>query len=137
MNQTLQSGPPRIADALRAIRHVFVRDLEIDAVIGVYEHEKQASQKIVVNVDLTVSEAGQSHDDDLSGVVCYEEVVNRVKTIVSDGHVNLVETMAEKIAAQCLEDPRVLSARIRIEKPDAFPDARSVGVEIERTQPAA
>ena len=137
MNQTLSTVAPRIADAVRAIRHVFVRDLEIDALLGVYEHEKQATQKILVNVDLTVSESGPEHDDRLSGVVCYEEVVNSIKTIVASGHVNLVETMAEQMAAACLEDKRVLSVRIRVEKPDAFEDVRSVGVEIERTRPAA
>lgn len=136
MNQTLSTATPRIADAVRAIRHVFVRDLEIDALLGVYEHEKQATQKILVNIDLTVSEAGPEHEDRITGVVCYEQIVNKVKDIVANGHVNLVETMAEQMAAACLDDPRVLTARIRVEKPEAFPDVGSVGVEIERTRPA-
>ncbi len=136
MNQTLSTATPRIADAVRAIRHVFVRNLEIDALLGVYEHEKQATQKILVNIDLTVSEAGPEHEDRITGVVCYEQIVNKAKDIVANGHVNLVETMAEQMAAACLDDPRVLAARIRVEKPEAFSDVGSVGVEIERTRPA-
>jgi dihydroneopterin aldolase len=64
--------------------------------------------------------------------VSYEVVVRRVEQIVAQGHVHLVETLAERIADACLADERVLAARVRIEKPDIIPNARSVGVEIER-----
>ena len=66
------------------------------------------------------------------------DLLDRIVTIrhaVGAGHVNLVETLAERIAAMCLEDRRVLSARVRIEKLDVFAEAESVGVEIERFQP--
>jgi dihydroneopterin aldolase len=125
--------PLRIADAGLAIRHVFVRDLRLEADIGVYQHEKGRTQPIRINVDLTVSEA--AHGDHLANVVCYESVVNRIKAIVAAGHLNLVETLAERIAAACLEDGRVSRARIRIEKLAAIPEAASVGVEIERARP--
>ncbi|HJO96838.1 MAG TPA: dihydroneopterin aldolase, partial [Rhodospirillales bacterium] len=52
--------------------------------------------------------------------------------IVGQGHVNLVETLAEKIAAACLKDKSIRSLRVRVEKLDVFADAASVGVEIER-----
>ena len=55
-----------------------------------------------------------------------------IKAITGRGHVNLVETMAEDIAAMCLEDPRVRSVRVRVEKLDILENAESVGVEIER-----
>jgi dihydroneopterin aldolase len=54
--------------------------------------------------------------------------------VVASGHVLLVETLAETIAATALQDFRVIKARITIEKPDAFPDVVSVGVVIERTR---
>ena len=62
----------------------------------------------------------------------YEVVVRQVESIVAQGHVHLVETLAELIAAACLSDRRVAAVRVRIEKPDIIPNARSVGVEIER-----
>jgi 7,8-dihydroneopterin aldolase/epimerase/oxygenase len=52
---------------------------------------------------------------------------------LEQGRVNLVETLREKIAQACVKDRRVLAARIRVEKPDIIPQARSVGVEIERS----
>lgn len=124
--------PLKIADAGQATRHVFVRDLTLEAHIGVYAHEHGHTQPIRVNVDLTVSEA--PHGDKLANVVCYETVVNNIKALVADGHLNLVETLAERVAAQCLADERVTVARIRIEKLAAIPEAASVGVEIERAK---
>ena len=103
------SGPPlRIADARNAIRHVFIRDLVLPCRIGVHRHEHGAPQRVRINLDLAVRE------------------------IVGRRHINLVETLAEEIASMCLEDGRVRSARVRIEKLDVLPDAVSVGVEIER-----
>jgi dihydroneopterin aldolase len=134
MSQPENVRPFKIADAARAIRHVFVRDLLLEAHIGVYAHEQGRTQPIRVNVDLTVSEA--AHSDKLANVVCYEEVVNDIKAIVASGHLNLVETLAERVAAACLKDERVTVARVRIEKLAAIPEAASVGVEIERARAA-
>ena len=73
-------------------------------------------------------------DDDYDNVVCYGGLVTGVRRVIGAGHVNLAETLAERIAEMCLEDRRVLSARVRVEKLDVFPEAASVGVEIERFQ---
>jgi 7,8-dihydroneopterin aldolase/epimerase/oxygenase len=125
---------PHTASATGRIRHVFVRDLEVMASIGIYDVEKQAKQKIIVNIDLSVREADGPMEDEIGHVVSYEIVVKKVEAILADGHVQLVETLCEKIAQAALRDKRVLAARVRIEKPDIIPNARSVGVEIERTR---
>ena len=120
----------KIADAAEAIRHVFVRDLILDGEIGVYTHEKGGfRQPMRFNIDLTVREI--AHGDALENV-CYEQIVNKVKDLLAEGHVNLVETLAERIASRCLEDGRVERARIRVEKLAAIAEVTSVGVEIER-----
>jgi len=131
--------PRNIADARAAIRHVFVRDLELECSIGVHKHERDAPQRVLINLDLAVREGetnGQLNDD-IANVVCYEMLTNGVREIVSDRHVNLVETLAEDIAAMCLGDARVRSARVRVEKLDVFTEVASVGVEIERFNPDA
>lgn len=125
--------PVQFADARTALRHVFVRDLMLDAHIGVHQHEKLGPQRIRINVDLAVWEKDvDGIGDKLANVVCYEEVVSGIRALVAEGHVNLVETLAEQIAALCLEDARVRIARVRVEKLDVFADVTSVGVEIER-----
>ena len=127
----------RIADARVAIRHVFVRNLVLNCSIGIHQHERVASQRIRVNIDLAVRE-GETNpqiDDELSNVVCYEGLTKGIRSLASREHVNLVETAADDVAAMCLADDRVRSARVRIEKLDIFDDAESVGVEIERLNP--
>ena len=134
---------PRLADAARAHRHVFLRDMVLNASIGVYAFEHDAPQRIRVNVDLAVEDAtepGQALSrapasigpDQLSRVVDYEKIADAVRAIVAAGHVRLIETLAERIAESCLTDARVRLARVRIEKLDIFADMASVGVEIER-----
>ena len=127
----------RIADARTALRHVFLRDLTLPASIGVYKREERAPQRIRINVDLGVTdEAAAAADgigrDELARVVDYAAVAKLVRRIVGAGHVRLVETLAERIAAACLQDARIQIVRIRIEKLDIFPDAASAGVEVER-----
>ena len=121
-----------VASASAGLRHVFVRDLDLMALIGIYDHEKTDPQRIIVNIDLSVQEGEGPQDDDIGHVVSYEIVVKKVEQIIAEGHINLVETLCEKIAAACLRDKRVVAARVRVEKPDIIKNARSVGVEIER-----
>lgn len=117
------------------VRRVFVRDMVLQAAIGVYPHEHGGTQRVRVNIDLAVQETGVD-DDRLGSVVSYELVVHRVQAIVAAGHIKLVETLAERIAASCLEDARVLRALIRVEKLDVFDAVGSVGVEVERCNPS-
>ena len=132
---------PRIADAARGLRHVFLRDLVLDASIGVHPPEHEAAQRVRINVDLGVEDDGARPlsrapvgRDELSRVVDYEKIADVVRKIVGWGHVRLAETLAERIAEACLTDSRVRLARVRVEKLDVFADAASAGVEIERRQ---
>jgi 7,8-dihydroneopterin aldolase/epimerase/oxygenase len=136
----------RIAEISRGLRHVFIRDMVLQASIGIYPHEHKAQQRVRINVDLGVEDDGarpQSRaatpqpgvgKDELIRVVDYEQIANAVRRIATAGHIRLVETLAERIAESCLTDPRVHLARVRVEKLDVFPDAVSAGVEIERRQ---
>jgi dihydroneopterin aldolase len=123
--------PLRIADARNHIRHVFIRDLMLSCKIGVHRHEQARTQRVRINLDLAVRD-DRDLCDDLANVVCYERITNAVRAVVSGRHIKLLETLAEEIARICLEDARVRSVRVRVEKLDIFPDATSVGVEIER-----
>ena len=125
-----------LANAGKKLRHVFVRDLQIRAVLGVHDHEKLEPQRVIINIDLAVREKGRPLDDDIQNVVSYEKVVGDVKEIVARGHVHLVETLAEMIAERCFRHRYVEAVRVRIEKPDIIAEAAGVGIEIERLRPA-
>ena len=122
----------QIADGVRKIRHVFIRDMVIDCSIGIYTHEKEHEQRVRINLDLAVGEGDHLINDDIRNVISYEDMAKGVEVIIAAGHINLVETLAENIAEMCLQDKRVFSARVRVEKLEIIASAESVGVEIER-----
>ena len=132
LNQAEVVQPLRIADARNAVRHVFIRDYMVDCSIGIHSHEKEHEQRVRINLDLAVWEGETPINDDIRNVICYDHLAKSIERIVGEGHVNLVETLAEKITAMCLEEDRVYSARVRVEKLDILSNAKSVGVEIER-----
>ena len=123
-----------VASSEQRLRHVFVKDLEVEALLGIYPEEKTNRQRVVINIDLSVKEGDNPLSDDIRNVVSYEIVVKKVDAIIAKGHIGLAETLAELIAAACLKDKRVMAARVRVEKPNVIKKARSVGVEIERVR---
>ena len=125
-------SPPHHGQGRSRTRSVFVRDLVLGASIGVYKHEKRTAQPVRINIDLAVEDSPV--DDDVRNVVDYQKVIDGVAAILAAGHINLVETLAERIAEMCLADRRVASTRVRVEKLNVAPEAAAVGVEIERSR---
>lgn len=129
------ANPMGSSIANRTIRHVFVRNLVLNAFVGIYKREREARQPVRINVDLAVQDPGPgAYSDQLADVVCYEDVVTHIRHIIERGHVNLIETLADRIAERCLENDRVYGARVRVEKLEALDDVESVGIEIERVK---
>lgn len=106
---------------------VFVRGLEVQAGIGVYDHEHGRLQPLIIDVTLELAPAVV---ESLADTVNYENVAAAARAIVADGHVGLVEKFAERLAAACLEDARVRRATVRVEKPTALDAARAAGCEV-------
>lgn len=119
----------------RPTRRLFVRDLTLLAQIGVWRHEHGRRQRVRISIDLEVEET-PNPEDRLDDTVNYDRIIRAARDVVAAGHVRLIETLAERIAARCFEDSRVRRCRVQVEKLDVFPDATSVGVEIERQNPA-
>ncbi|HEY3638064.1 MAG TPA: dihydroneopterin aldolase [Rhizomicrobium sp.] len=124
------------ADAKKSLRHVFIRNLEVLAHVGIHGHEITKQQPVRINVDLAVEDTVPL-EDQLENVVDYEAITLRIRALIAKGHVNLAETLAEQIAGTCLEDVRVKSVRVRVEKLHAVPGAEAAGIEIERCAPHA
>lgn len=120
--------------AQSALRRVFIRNLLLPAEIGIHGHERGKTQAVRLNVELLVSDTPVIADR-LEEVVDYAAVCKRIRGLLAEGHVNLAETLAERIAALCFDDSRVARVRVRVEKLEALKDAEAAGVEIERTRP--
>ncbi|WP_409411714.1 dihydroneopterin aldolase [Brevundimonas sp.] len=106
---------------------VFVRGLEVEAGIGVYDHEQGRLQRLVIDVTLALE---PRPIEKLGDTINYETVAEAARAIAAEGHVGLVETFAERLARACLEDGRVRRATVRIEKPGALNAVAAPGCEI-------
>jgi len=111
---------------------VFVRDLRLQAVIGVKPDERQQPQDVIINLILYVDTRSAGQSDDLRDTVSYAGVAKRVTQHVESSDYHLVEALAGSIARIILTEFPVERVRVSVEKPDAVHSARSVGVEIER-----
>lgn len=104
-----------------------MRGLRIEAEVGLYPHERGRAQPLLIDVELDLTGAQVRH---LRDTVDYDRVVAAAKSLAAEGHVELVETYAVRLAQACLDDAKVRRVRLRVEKPDAVPDAAGAGVEV-------
>jgi dihydroneopterin aldolase len=113
---------------------VLVHDFEIPARIGVYENEREIPQRVRFNVDADVVRAAQPAQD-LRDVLSYDIIADGIRLIVAEGHIPLIETLAERIASFVLEYPQVQGVTVKVEKVQT--GSGRVGVEIRRQRAAA
>jgi dihydroneopterin aldolase len=108
--------------------------LELSAGIGVYPHEKGVEQRLIVDVEMELQDLVRAaKSDDLAATVDYDRVAAICREVVRSRHHQLIEAVAEEIAARTLAlDARIDLVTVRVEKPGAVPDARTVRVEITR-----
>ena len=115
-------------------RTVFIKDFIIEEIIGVHEHEKIRKQKIKFNVVLDVNQSSVPNEKDIKSIVDYEKITNKLENLTKSKKYNFLESLAEDSFKEIFEDRRINSATIKIEKPDAIKNAKSVGVEVFKTR---
>ena len=130
----MSTNPPAQARTGAARRCLLIHDLVLPCSIGVHEHERHDTQRVRINVRIQVTGDERPIGDSIANVVSYEAIVNGIRAIARSGHINLVETLADRIVELCLSNHRVLGVWVRIEKLDLYPDAAGVGVEVERSR---
>lgn len=114
------------------VRRIFLHELSLMASIGFHEFERAARQRILVNVDLFVPIAlASSAGDDVSELLDYDRVRAGIQRLVAERHYNLQETLIDQILSLCLSFPQVVGARVSTQKPDVYPDCKTVGIETE------
>jgi dihydroneopterin aldolase len=134
--QRLKGAEPKSAsDAAKGFDRIFVHDLVLDVEIGVYTNEKGVTQRVRFSVDVDLRPSTVALEDDIGRAFDYDTIIKSIKSIIARGHINLVETLAEEVAHQCLAHPRAVFVTVRIEKLDKEPGA--VGIEIMRSKARA
>lgn len=109
---------------------IFIKQLALDIVIGVYEWEKQQTQTVVVDVEMAWDTQAAAKSDDLSMALDYKAVVDAIEALANAQAFELVETLADRIAQLLEREFNVGGCRVSVSKPDAIANAEAVGVRI-------
>jgi dihydroneopterin aldolase len=111
---------------------VFIRDLRIDTVIGIYDWEREIRQTVILDLEMGADISRAAASDAIADTLDYKAVSKRLIDFVRESEFQLVETLAERCAAIVLEEFRVPWVRLTLNKQGAVSAARDVGVIIER-----
>jgi len=117
---------------------IFLHELKVETTIGIWEWERKIRQTVVIDLDMSADTGNAAATDSVDDTLNYKLVAKRVQQFVAESSFQLVETLAERIAAIVRDEFDVAWVRVRVNKPGAIRGARGVGVLIERgTRPVA
>ena len=111
---------------------IFLRDLEVDATIGIFEWEKRIKQKVCIDLEMGTDIANAAVSDSIDDTLDYKAISKRVAQFVEDSRYELVETLIESVADILLNEFNIPWVRVTISKPGAVRGSRDVGITIER-----
>jgi dihydroneopterin aldolase len=114
---------------------IFLRDLRIETIIGIYDWERETPQTVSIDLELATDVARAAASDDIADALDYKAIAKRLIAFVGASRFQLVETLAESIATLLREEFGVPWVRVTVNKGGAIRGASAVGVEIERGQP--
>jgi len=113
---------------------VYLNDLRVDTIIGVYDWERRTRQTIILDIEMGTDIRRAAETDSIEHTLDYKAVAKRLFVYIGDSQFELVETLAERVASLLLEEFKVPWCRIRLNKKGAVRGVRDVGVIIERGQ---
>lgn len=111
---------------------IYLHDLRVDCVIGIWEWERRIRQTVTINLDMAADISRAAASERIDDTLDYKAVAKRVAAFVRDSDFQLVETLAERVAGILRDEFKVPWCRVRINKRGAIRGAGDVGVEIER-----
>lgn len=111
---------------------VFLTDLRVDTVIGIYDWEREIRQTVAIDLEMGTDISRAAATDDIEFTVNYKSISDRLREFVENSSYGLIESMAEKIASIVLDEFSVPWVRVTLHKPGAISGAKDVGVIIER-----
>lgn len=116
---------------------IYLHDLKIDCVIGIWEWERRTTQTVVLDLDMAVDVRKAAASERIEDTLNYKAVAKRLSAFVGESRFALIETLAERVAELVLEEFKVPWLRLRVNKRGAIRGATDVGVVIERERRGA
>lgn len=114
---------------------IFLRELKIDTLIGVYEWEKRVPQTLQIDLDIALPSNRACETDNIDDALNYADIVRRIQDELTSRHFNLLEALAEHIANLLLNEFKAPWAKVSVAKLQAIRGSKMVGISIERGQP--
>ncbi|MDD4962565.1 MAG: dihydroneopterin aldolase [Gallionella sp.] len=113
---------------------IFLRELKVITLIGIYEREKVMPQTLQLDLDIALPNSRACLSDDINDALDYAKVAEHIQTVLSEGHFSLLETLAEHIAQIILKDFNAPWVKVSVAKLHAIRQCKMVGISIERSQ---
>ncbi len=111
---------------------IFLRELKIETLIGVYEWEKRVPQTLQLDLDVALPDSRACQSDEIKDALDYANIVQHVRAMLASRHFNLLEAVAEHIAQILLNDFKAPWVKVSVAKPSAIRGSKLVGISIER-----
>ncbi len=121
-------------DTQQATDTVFVHELKVETIIGIWGWERKIRQTVSIDLEMGADIRRAAETDSIDDTLNYKAISKRVQQFVADSEFQLVETMAEKIAELVLQEFKVPWVQVRVSKPGAIRGAKNVGVLIRRSK---
>ena len=111
---------------------IFLHELKIDTIIGIWDWERKIRQTVVIDLEMSADIAKAAATDSVEDTLNYKSVAKRIQEFVGNSSFQLVETLAERIAGIIRDEFDVAWVKVRVHKPGAIRGSKDVGIEIER-----
>ncbi len=111
---------------------VYIRDLRVDTVIGIFDWERRIRQTVSLDLEMATDIHRAASSDHIDDALDYKAVGKRLISFIQASEYQLVETLTEKVAEIVMEEFGVAWLRLRLSKPGALRGSRDVGIVIER-----
>jgi dihydroneopterin aldolase len=115
-------------------RKVFIKNLILNVFIGIHNFEKKKKQRVRFNIEVITNPYIKPNNKDLSTILNYEDLINKIKLLVKKQHYELIEDLAENMFEIIFQNRLVKKINIKIEKLDIIKNSESVGIEFSKSK---
>ena len=124
----------KLKDNFKYKRKVIIKNLVLNIFIGIHNFEKKKKQRVRFNIEVVTNPNIKPNNKDLTTILNYEDLINKIKLLVKKQHHDLIEDLAENIFKIIFQNKLVKKTNIKIEKLDIIKDSESVGVEFSKSK---
>ena len=124
----------RFKEKYKYKRKVFIKNLILNVLIGIHNFEKKKKQRVRFNIEVITNPYIKPNNKDLSTILNYEDLINKIKLLVKKQHHELIEDLAENMFEIIFQNRLVKKINIKIEKLDIIKNSESVGIEFSKSK---